>query len=164
MVGAGRPHRREGMRRRAAACAYELAAVGALLAAACATRAPTNPTSVVQAMLTRSAAAWNRRDLAGFVGDYAPDSATTFVSGGHVRHGFEWIRRNYAPTFAAGAPHDSLRFEEVEARTLGADFILATARYTLFQGDSVTSSGPFTLILRRMNGQWKIVHDHTSRD
>jgi uncharacterized protein (TIGR02246 family) len=140
-----------------------IATVGAVLGA-CATRAASNPTPLVQTMLTHSAAAWNRRDLAGFVADYAPDSSTTFVSGGHVRHGFDWIRQNYATTFAPGAPHDSLRFDEVEARALGTDFILATARYILFRGDSITSSGPFTLILRHVNGQWKIVHDHTSRD
>ena len=165
MAGAGRPRRREGMRCRAVAHVYLLAAGGALLAA-CAARAPGDPTARVQAMLARSAAAWNRRDLAGFVGDYAPESTTTFVSDGHVRHGFDWIRQHYAPTFAPGGrtPHDSLRFAEIEARALGDRFILATARYTLFRGDSVTSSGPFTLILQRLNGQWKIVHDHTSTD
>ncbi len=164
MGEAARPPRHEETRCRAAARVCAIAVVSAVVAAACATRAPADPTALVRAMLTRSAAAWNRRDLAAFVGDYAPDSGTTFVSGGHVRHGFAWIRRNYEPTFAPGATHDSLRFAEVEARALGDDFILATARFTLFRGDSVTSSGPFTLILQRMNGQWKIVHDHTSSD
>ncbi len=115
-------------------------------------------------MLDSSAAGWNARNLDKFIAAYADDSGTTFVAGGHLHHGFAWIRRNYEPTFAPGATHDSLRFAEVEARALGDDFILATARFTLFRGDSVTSSGPFTLILQRMNGQWKIVHDHTSSD
>jgi uncharacterized protein (TIGR02246 family) len=164
MVGAGRPHRHAGNGCRAAARMCGIATVSVVLAAACAAPAASDPTALVQTMLTHSAAAWNRRDLAGFVADYAPDSSTTFVSGGHVRHGFDWIRQNYATAFAPGAPHDSLRFEEVEARALGNDFMLATARYILFRGDSITSSGPFTLLLRHVSGQWKIVHDHTSRD
>jgi uncharacterized protein (TIGR02246 family) len=131
---------------------------------ACAPNPPSDPTGLVREMLTRSADAWNRRDLDAFVGDYAADSTTTFVSGGHVRQGFAWIRGNYAATFAPAAVHDSLRFEEVEARSLGIDHLLATARYVLFRRDSVTSSGPFTLILRRTQGAWKIIHDHTSRD
>lgn len=130
---------------------------------ACVSQPPADPTTLVRGMLTRSAAAWNRRDLDAFVGDYAAESTTTFVSGGHVQHGFAWIRGNYTPTFAPGAVHDSLRFEEVEARLLGDGYLLATARYVLFRGDSITSSGPFTLVLRRTGGQWKIVHDHTSR-
>ena len=164
MAAVQRPCRHAAMRCRAAVCACAVAAAGAVLAAACAARAPADATALVRGMLTHGAAAWNRRDLAGFVADYAPDSATTFVSGGHVRHGFEWIRQHYAATFAPGAPHDSLRFEDVEARPLGGDFVLATARYVLFRSDSITSSGPFTLILHRTNGQWKIVHDHTSTD
>ena len=114
--------------------------------------------------MASSAAAWNRGDLATFVGDYAAESTTTFISQGHAQHGFDWIRRNYEPGFAPGAIRDSLRFEEVEARALGPNYILATARYVLFRGDSVTSSGPFTLVLRRAGATWKIIHDHTSRD
>lgn len=131
---------------------------------ACRDQAVPDPTNLVTQLLTRSADAWNRGDLAAFVADYADEPKTTFVSGGRAQHGFEWIRSNYEPAFAPGATHNSLRFEEVEARWLGDNHLLATARYVLFQGDFVTSSGPFTLILRRTNGQWKIIHDHTSRD
>lgn len=115
-------------------------------------------------MLVRSAAAWNRGDLDAFVSDYAADSTTTFVSGGRAQHGFAWIREHYGPSFAPGVPHDSLRFEEWAVRPLGADYALATARFVLFRGDSTTSSGPFTLVLRRERRDWKIIHDHTSSD
>lgn len=125
---------------------------------------PPDALAVVDTMMDRGAAAWNRGDFEAFVGDYAPESTTTFVSGTQVQHGFEWIRQNYAPTFAPGAVHDSLRFESLEARSLGGDHILATARYVLFRDGSITSSGPFTLVLKRINEPWKIIHDHTSRD
>jgi hypothetical protein len=32
----------------------------------------------------------------------------------------------------------------------------------LFQGDSVTSTGIFTLIVRDLPEGWRIVHDHSS--
>lgn len=139
-----------------------------LLSVACSERAspatPPEALAIVETMLRSSAEAWNRRDLEAFISDYAPESTTTFVSGAQVQHGLEWIRQNYAPTFAPGAVHDSLRFESLEARSLGGDHILATARYVLFRAGSITSSGPFTLVLKRINGPWKIIHDHTSRD
>ena len=140
----------------------------AVLAAACAItigRAQgSDPGPVIKSMLDVSAVAWNRGDLDGFVSTYANDSTTTFVSAGQVQHGYAWIRRNYAPRFAPGARRDSLRFERFVARTLGSDYALVTARYVLFRGDSVTSSGPFTLIVQRRAGRWKIIHDHTSSD
>lgn len=131
---------------------------------ACRDQGVPDPTPLVTQLLTSSGAAWNRGDFATFVGDYAAESTTTFVSEGHAQRGFEWIRRHYEPAFAPGAARDSLRFEEVEARALSKDYLLATARYVLFRGDSVTSSGPFTLVLRRTGKAWKIIHDHTSRD
>jgi uncharacterized protein (TIGR02246 family) len=127
-------------------------------------QAVADPTPDIRAMLTHSAAAWNAGDLDGFLADYADDTTTSFMADGGPRYGFDWIRSNYAPRFAADAVRDSLRFENVHARALGPDHAMATARFVLFRDDSTTASGPFTLVLRRLNGQWKIIHDHTSSD
>lgn len=115
-------------------------------------------------MLDSSAAGWNTRNLDKFMAAYADDSMTTFVSGGHLHHGFAWIREHYVPSFAAGAVHDSLRFTGLDVRALGDEYALGFARYELFRGDSITSSGPFTLVVRRTSTGWRIVHDHTSED
>jgi beta-aspartyl-peptidase (threonine type) len=141
-------------------------AVLALVLAGCTVTGapPSDPTGGVRAMLDASADAWNRGDLDAFVGDYVDDSTTTFVSRGQVQYGFDWIRDNYAPSFDPDVQRDSLRFETVAARSLGSDHALATARFVLFRGDSVTASGPFTLILKRSGSEWKIIHDHTSTD
>lgn len=114
--------------------------------------------------LERAAGDWNRGALDAFVSDYARDTATTFVDHGRAQHGFDFIRSRYAPRFAPGASRDSLRFEAVEARPLGAEHALVTARYILFRGGRVTASGPFTLVLERRRDGWKIIHDHSSGD
>lgn len=121
-------------------------------------------TQELTAQFTRSAAAWNGGDLDLFVSDYAPDSATSFVDGRRARHGFTYIKSIYAPRFAPGATRDSLRFEELEARPLGASFALVTARFVLFRGGQTTASGPFTLVMEQRPDGWKILHDHTSSD
>jgi ketosteroid isomerase-like protein len=116
------------------------------------------------AQLERAARDWNRGDLDAFVSDYAPESTTTFVDGRRARHGFGFIRENYARWFAPGARRDSLHFEEIEARSLSPTLALVTARFILQRGDSVTGSGPFTLVLERRAEGWKILHDHSSSD
>jgi beta-aspartyl-peptidase (threonine type) len=121
-------------------------------------------TASMVAQFSRSADAWNRDDLEAFLSDYADDSLTSFVSQGHLHRGFDFIRQNYTPRFAPGAAHDSLRFEELDARPLSPSLALVTARYVLFKGDSVTSSGPFTLVMEHRPQGWKILHDHTSSD
>jgi uncharacterized protein (TIGR02246 family) len=120
--------------------------------------------SQITSQLDRAADDWNRGDLERFLSDYAPESTTTFVDGRRSRHGFEFIRQNYAPRFAPGARRDSLRFEEVEARHLSPDLALVTARFVLTRGGTVTASGPFTLVMERRPAGWRILHDHSSSD
>lgn len=116
------------------------------------------------AQLDRAADAWNRGDLDRFVADYAADSGTTFVDGRRARHGFAFVREHYRPRFLPGAARDSLRFEEIEVRPLGAEFALVTARFVLFRGGRTTASGPFTLVMQHGPGGWRIIHDHSSSD
>lgn len=116
-------------------------------------------------MLTRSATAWNRGDLRGFMNDYVPDSTLSYVSGRGVLYGWQPLFDRYQRVyFAPGAKRDSLTFENLRVRPLGRDAAVATARFQLTRGDSVVASGPFTLVLERRQGRWLIVHDHTSAD
>ena len=124
-----------------------------------------DPPAEITAMLTRSANDWNHGDLAGFMGDYAQDSLTSYVSAGHMQYGWQALYDRYqANYFAPGKSRDSLAFEEVRVRTLTPDFAYATARFRLVRKDSVVASGPFTLVLQKQGTRWRILHDHTSSD
>jgi len=126
---------------------------------------PGDPQAEIAAMLQRSAQDWNRGDLTQFMGDYAKDSLTSYVSGGHVQYGWQKLYDRYQTTyFAPGKFRDSLAFDEVRVRPLTLDLALCTARFSLRRGDSVTASGPFTLLLQKRGDRWQILHDHTSSD
>jgi len=121
--------------------------------------------SEIGAMLGESAAAWNRGDLAGFMDDYARDSLTSYVADARVVYGWQTLYDRYqANYFAPGKSRDSLAFDSLHVRALSGDVGLATARFALHRGDSLVASGLFTIILRRQDGHWRIVHDHTSSD
>lgn len=118
----------------------------------------------IVAQLNRAAFDWNRGDLEGFLSDYAPESTTTFIDGRRARHGINFIRQNYTRWFAPGARRDSLHFEEVETRRLSPTLALVTARFILQRGGTISSSGPFTLVMERRPAGWLILHDHSSSD
>ena len=137
-----------------------------VLAACSAPKIPLgDPQAEITAALIRSAGDWNRGDLAGFMSDYANDSLTSYVSGGHVQYGWQPLYDHYQTAyFAPGKSRDSLSFDEVRVRPLTTDLAFATARFALRRGDSVVASGPFTLILQKRGTRWLILHDHTSAD
>ena len=116
----------------------------------------------VCAMFARGAASWTRGDLDAFMSDYLPGEGTTYIGRDGVLHGPEAIRASYAPRFAPGAARDSLSFEQVEVDVLAPNVVNAIAYYVLSRGDSTVARGPTSLVLRRVNGRWMIVHDHSS--
>lgn len=124
-----------------------------------------DPRAEIAALLEASAAAWTRGDLAAFMSDYANDSTLTYISGGRAQSGWQALYDHYTTAyFAPGRTRDSLAFTDIAVHPLTPDLAYATARFALHRGDSVTGSGPLTLILQRRGPRWVILHDHTSAD
>jgi uncharacterized protein (TIGR02246 family) len=127
---------------------------------------PARVTTQVIEMLHASAASWNSGDLEGFLDDYWRSDDLTFSGGTGVTRGWEDVRQRYLRSYwAPDVARDSLRFEELEVTALGEDHALALGRYVLYrpeEGDVVSSTGHFSLVLRRVDGSWRIIHDHTS--
>ena len=148
------------------------AAAIAALVVGCARATP--PSSVVSPDVARSARAeiaatfahgaraWNAGDLDDFLSDYYPDTSTTYIARRGVLHGVEAIRGAYASRFGPGAQRDSLHFENLEVDVLAPGLANAIAWYVLMRGDSVTARGPTSLLMRKHDGRWRIVHDHSS--
>lgn len=132
-------------------------------APAIAQRADSGPLRTeIAAMLERSASAWNRGDLDAFVSDYLNSDRTTYIGRRGVIHGRAAIRDVYAPRFAKPGLQDSLSFDKLEVDSLAPGVINVIAEYVLSRGDSTVARGPTSLVMERVDGGWKIVHDHSS--
>ncbi|MDE2661844.1 MAG: nuclear transport factor 2 family protein [Gemmatimonadota bacterium] len=118
----------------------------------------------VASLLDRQAAAWNGGDLEGFMSAYSPSPTTTYIGSTGLIEGYDGIRERYAPGFAPSAARDSLRFEDLRVREVDERVGVATARYVLEREGTVTSTGPFTLVLLNLEGAWLIVHDQSAED
>ena len=120
----------------------------------------------LEAMLARAAMHWNRGDLDAFMSDYLPSDSTTFVGGSGLLRGPAAIRASYAPLFTGRAVRDSLSFAILDVDPLAPGVVNLIAQYRLSRRlggrDSVTSRGPTSLLVRRIDGRWRIVHDHSS--
>jgi uncharacterized protein (TIGR02246 family) len=112
-------------------------------------------------LLEHGARVWNAGDLDAFVSDYVADA--TFVTSGGLVRGMAEIRQRYATRyFAPGAVRDSLSFRLLDVELLAPRVAHLVATYVLTRGDSVTSTGPTSLVLKKVGGRWRIAHDHSS--
>ena len=117
----------------------------------------------VRALLDAQVAAWNRGDLEGFMAGYWRSPELVFCSGATVTKGWEATLERYRKRYQAeGREMGQLRFESLEVERLGPDAAFARGEYWLRLGDGQQPHGRFTLVLRRLPGAWRIVHDHTS--
>ncbi|HWW75994.1 MAG TPA: nuclear transport factor 2 family protein [Pyrinomonadaceae bacterium] len=117
--------------------------------------------AAVRAVIEEQAAAWNRGDVAGYMEGYAKEDSTTFVSGDAVTRGWQTVLDRYKAHYDTRAKMGTLAFTELEFKPLSEFYIMATGRWQLTR-EADTPHGRFTLIFRRTNAGWRIVHDHTS--
>jgi uncharacterized protein (TIGR02246 family) len=122
--------------------------------------------SELEAMLAHAAVNWNRGDLDAFIGDYLPSDSTTYIGGRGIVRGPSAIRSSYTRLFTGEMVRDSLSFTILDVDPVAPDVANLIAQYTLARRvggrDSVTARGPTSLLVRRVDGRWRIVHDHSS--
>jgi beta-aspartyl-peptidase (threonine type) len=139
-------------------------AVASFLAGPRASRgSPEGAAAAARAVLDAQVEAWNRGDLEGFMAGYWRSPDLVFCSGAKVTKGWEATLARYRERYQAeGREMGRLRFDGVEVIPLGADAALARGSWRLATSDGKEPHGLFTLLLRRLDARWVIVHDHTS--
>jgi beta-aspartyl-peptidase (threonine type) len=125
--------------------------------------APPPEAVAVRAVLDAQVTAWNRGDLDEFMAGYWKDDRLTFFSGDAITRGWKKTYDRYRQRYQAdGKEMGRLEFRDIEIDPIGTEAALARGRWQLTMSDGKTPSGLFTLLFRRIDGKWRIVHDHTS--
>jgi uncharacterized protein (TIGR02246 family) len=114
----------------------------------------------ISAEFEQSAAGWNAGNLDAFMAIYA-DDATFARPDGFVR-GKPVIQQLYAPVFAPGVARDSLGMEQLEISPIATDIVLVRGIYRNIHEGRITRRGASTLLMRRINGHWRIIHEHSN--
>jgi ketosteroid isomerase-like protein len=109
-------------------------------------------------------AAWNARDVDGFMAaGYWNSPDMNFLSGGSWTKGFQPTLERYRASYAAsGKEMGKLSFSDLDARELGPDAGFVRGKWRLDFESKPAIWGLFTVIFRRFPEGWRIVSDHTS--
>ncbi len=113
-------------------------------------------------ILASQAADWNKGDIEGFMKAYWNSEDLTFSSGGKTERGWKFTRERYLKGYPDRETMGKLTFSDLEVFPLGETAALMLGRWKLDRKEPI--GGNFSLVWRKIDGSWLIVHDHTSSD
>lgn len=118
--------------------------------------------AAVEAVLRTQEEAWNRGDIEAFMEHYSKTADLTFSSGGKTTRGWTETLNRYKEKYPGPEKMGKLKLSGLEITPLGDSAALVLGQWNV-ERDSEPLSGNFSLVLRKVEGRWLIVHDHTSR-
>jgi beta-aspartyl-peptidase (threonine type) len=122
---------------------------------------PLDATAEIRAVLDRQVEAWNRRDLEAFMEGYWRSDELSFYSNATKLAGWHGTLDRYRRRYQSeGREMGTLAFSELQIEMLGPTSAFVRGRWHLKMTDS-EPGGLFTLIFKKFDDGWKIVHDHT---
>ena len=114
----------------------------------------------LDATILKQAEAWNQGDLVQFMSAYWKDERLTFSSGGETHRGWQVTLDRYRARYPDQATMGQLKFNNLETQLLGTDSAMTLGEWHLKRDKP--AGGNFTLVWKKLDGNWFIIHDHSS--
>lgn len=105
--------------------------------------------------------AWNKGDIEGYMQGYIKSDSLRFASGGNVSYGWKTTLDRYEKGYPDKETMGELTFSNIDIEFISKDAALVFGKWEL-ERSSDHPWGLFTLLFKRTENGWKIVHDHTS--
>lgn len=116
----------------------------------------------IEAVLRAQQEAWNHGDVEAFMDHYWKSDDLTFSSSGKTTRGWKATLARYRERYPTRDKMGRLTLSGFEITRLGDTAALVLGQWKLDRA-SEPVGGNFTLVFRKLEGRWVIVHDHTSR-
>ncbi|HET9431769.1 MAG TPA: DUF4440 domain-containing protein [Chitinophagaceae bacterium] len=123
--------------------------------------AQSNDEKAIRTMLDNQTRAWNTGDLEGFMKGYWESDSLMFIGNNGVTYGWTNTLNNYKKGYPDTSAMGKLVFTLLSLKQLSTIYFSVTGKWQLFRTSS-NLSGHFTLLLKKINGRWVIVSDHSS--
>lgn len=123
--------------------------------------AQTNDVTAIKEVMNEQVKAWNNGDIDAFMHTYWKSDSLLFLGSKGPSYGWQTTLNNYKKNYPDTVAMGKLDFNILDVKLLSSDygFVLGKWHLTRTIGDI---GGYFTLLFRKINGQWYIVADHTS--
>ena len=115
----------------------------------------------IRVLLSNQATEWNRGNLDGYMVGYWESDSLVFIGKNGPTYGYKYTLERYKKVYPDQEHMGHLTSTVLRVRLLSEEWAYVTGQWQLKRkmGDL---SGYYTLLLRKLNGNWVIVEDHSS--
>lgn len=115
----------------------------------------------IKKMLAAQEKAWNDGSLDKFMVGYWQNDSLLFIGSKGPKYGYRTTLENYKKNYPDAAHMGHFTSTILSMKKLSADYYFVVGKWFLKRtvGDA---SGHYTLLIKKINGQWLIVADHSS--
>jgi ketosteroid isomerase-like protein len=117
--------------------------------------------AAIRKLLSDQVNAWNQGSIDNFMKGYWPDDSLVFVGHGGITYGYLNTLNNYKKTYSDSSKMGKLFFTLLKLSRLSAGYYFVIGKWFL-KRNAGDIGGYYTLLFRKIRGQWLIVTDHSS--
>jgi ketosteroid isomerase-like protein len=112
-------------------------------------------------MLAAKVTEWNKGSIEGYMKGYWESDSLVFIGKNGPRYGYQATLQKYKEAYPDAAHMGQLTSTVTSITRLSAQYYFIIGKWALkrIAGDV---SGSYTLLLRKIDGRWVIVVDHSS--
>jgi hypothetical protein len=112
-------------------------------------------------ILDNQTKAWNRGDVDNFMVGYWNNDSLMYVGKGGITYGYTPTLENYKKKYGSKEKMGELTFNILHVKRLSPEYYQVVGKWHLKRtvGDV---DGHYTLLFRKINGEWVIISDHSS--
>ena len=105
--------------------------------------------------------AWNRGDINEYMQGYNQSDSLLFVGKNGPQYGWNNTLENYKKSYPSKSAMGNLSFDIKEIKMISADHAFILGAWHL-KREKDEPKGYFTLLIKKIKGQWKVITDHSS--
>jgi len=139
----------------------KIALAGILIFFSFTTFSQTKDETEIRAVLNKQTQSWNKGDIEGFMTTYWQNDSLMFIGKNGIKWGWRAALENYKKSYPDSVTMGKLFFNILLVKKMSPQYYYVVGKWYLKRtiGDL---TGHYDLVLRKINGQWLIIADHSS--
>lgn len=115
----------------------------------------------IRQILHRQVKDWNTGNIENFMKGYWNNDSLLYIGKSGPRYGYRTTLENYKKNYSDTAAMGKLHFNILEVKPLSDSYFFVVGKWHLQRSIGYVE-GHFTLLFKKIKGEWLIVADHSS--